>query len=128
MFGWAVRSSVAPHHSRSSHKTNYTRSKYHDYDHDLDYKRDKHDYRIEKSRKPKKSSPERQDEVQVEVRALQDEYISKAQQFVERNKPVIDSGAMFQMQPVVSKAKLRFKVNKCMCSIFHLISFIFCNS
>ena len=124
MFVWAVRSSVAPYHTPSSHSTNYTRTNYHKYDHDLDYKRDRHDYRIEKSRKPKKSSSERQDEVQVEVRALQDEYVSNAQRFVERNKSVIDSGAMFQMQPVVSKAKLRFKIRACMWSVFYLISFL----
>jgi hypothetical protein len=40
--------------------------------------------------------------------AREDEYISKAQWFVERNKEVIDSGAMFQRKPS-HKAYLRFR-------------------
>jgi len=102
------RSSLAPYHTSTSPKNNYTSHSYHHYDEDgLDYKRDKHDYRIEKSRKQTRSSPERRNEVHVETNGSEEEYRSKAQKFVERNKEVIDSGAMFQMQPVVSKAKLR---------------------
>ena len=109
-FEWVVRSSLAPYHTPTSHKNNYTSTKYRNYDNDnIDYKRDKHEHRVEKSRKQTRSSPERQNEVQVDARGLEDEYVSKAQRFVERNKEVIDSGAMFQMQPIVSKAKLRFK-------------------
>ena len=108
---WVIRSSLAPYHTSTSPKNNYTSHSYHHYDEDgLDYKRDKHDYRIEKSRKQTRSSPERRNEVHVETNGSEEEYRSKAQKFVERNKEVIDSGAMFQMQPVVSKAKLRFTI------------------
>ena len=108
---WGIRSSLAPYHTSTSPKNNYTSHSYHHYDEDgLDYKRDKHDYRIEKSRKQTRSSPERRNEVHVETNGSEEEYRSKAQKFVERNKEVIDSGAMFQMQPVVSKAKLRFTI------------------
>ena len=64
----------------------------------------KRDYRLQKSDKRTKDYPR---QTQIDARALQDEYVSKAQQFVERNKAVIDSGSMFQMQPI-SKTKLRF--------------------
>ena len=118
-FEWVVRSSLAPYHTPTSHKNNYTSTKYRNYDNDnIDYKRDKHEHRVEKSRKQTRSSPERQNDVQVDARGLEDEYVSKAQRFVERNKAVIDSGAMFQMQPIVSKAKLRFKTRKFLLSIF----------
>ena len=107
-----IRSSVAPYHTPTSHKNNYTSNSYHNYDEDdTDYKRERRDYRITKSSKQTKSSTERQNDVQVDANGSEMEYRSKAERFVERNKAVIDSGAMFQMQPIVSKAKLRFKIN-----------------
>ena len=114
-----VRSSLSPYHTPTSHKNSYTSTNYRNYENNnIDYKRDKHDHRVEKSRKQTRSSPERRNEVQVDARGLEDEYVSKAQRFVERNKAVIDSGAMFQMQPIVSKAKLRFKTRIILLSIF----------
>ena len=74
----------------------------HDYNDTINVKRD---YRIQKSNKKTNISS---DEVQVRPRDLDDEYLSKAQRFVERNQVVIESGAMFQMQPI-PKTHLRFK-------------------
>ena len=69
----------------------------------------KRDYRLRKTMKQDDATP---DEVKAEDRnskskGLEDEYVSKSQRFVERNKEAIDSGAMFQMQPI-PKSKIRF--------------------
>ena len=89
------------------YKSPYTGTTNHKVHTEYDYNdtpKAKRDYRLQKSAKRTKDYPQ---QTQVDARALQDEYVSKAQQFVDRNKAVIDSGSMFQMQPI-SKAKLRF--------------------
>ena len=67
------------------------------------------DYRLRKSVKQVETNP---DDVQnglknVDPNYLDDGYISKAQKFVERNKDVIESGAMFQRQQLPLKSKIR---------------------
>ena len=70
---------------------------------------EKHNYRRQKrSRRLEVDSGENPKVHDFNRPGREDEYISKAQRFVERNKDVIDSGAMFQRKPS-HKAYLRFR-------------------
>jgi hypothetical protein len=89
------------------YKSPYTGTTNHKVHTDYDYNDTSKVKREHRSQKSAKRTKDYHHQTQVDARALQDEYVSKAQEFVERNKAVIDSGSMFQTQPL-SKAKLRF--------------------
>ena len=70
------------------------------------------DYRLRTSLEHDEITP---NDVEPDVRNSKsegpgDEYVSKAHRFVKRNKEVIESGAMFQMQPL-PKSKMRLKIS-----------------
>ena len=104
---WKIRpiQSNAPPYNTGKNETN-DQGHLHFNGYDLNEKRD---YRRQKrSRRLEVDSGENPGVHDSNRPAREDEYISKAQRFVERNKEVIDSGAMFQRKPS-HKAYLRFR-------------------
>ena len=104
---WKIRSiqSYAPSYNTGKNKTNVQGH----LDFNGHYLNEKRDYRRQKrSRRLEVDSGEKPKVHDSNRPAREDEYISKAQRFVERNKEVIDSGAMFQRKPS-HKAYLRFR-------------------
>lgn len=68
----------------------------------------KRDYRLRKAVRRSRESPGdlNADEERIPRNAPEDDYQSKADRFVERNREVIESGAMFHMQSI-SKPSLK---------------------